>query len=191
MPSPIFRAPFASRSILRGRRGTALRSAILGVVLVTGLVACAADPLQVIDPAGTCAAPFAMPTNEVAWAYVVGAGLPGAFVPESGPVTATLAQTSGGTLLLPFAIVSRRAPFVCYRAWGTLTIAGAAPVEFSISGLYHFQEDAPVWILVMLDDAHAELALDGRAYTLELSVQDITADYATHTLTGTIDDPRS
>jgi len=149
-----------------------------------------AAELPMVTPAGTCAAPCAAPTTEIPWSYGLGTGLPGAYVAAgAGAVTATLARSASGALVLPFAFTTSRSPFLCFCARGVLTIAGVAPVTVSLGGLYHDSADQPVWMLVPLDETLAELDLDGRAFSLEITLQ-VFEDYASTTLTGVIDDPR-
>jgi len=62
-------------------------------------------------------------------------------------------------------------------------------MTLSLGGLYHDVQDQPVWMLVPLDETMAELDLDGRAFSLEITLQ-VFGDYASTTLTGVIDDPR-
>jgi|GEM_PF-2684176 len=149
-----------------------------------------AAELPVVTPAGTCAAPCAAPTTEIPWSYGLGTGLPGAYVAAGAEaVTATLARSSSGALVLPFAFKTSSPPFLCFCARGVLTIAGVAPVTVSLGGLYHDSADQPVWMLVPLDETLAELDLDRRAFSLEITLQ-VFGDYASTTLTGVIDDPR-
>lgn len=147
--------------------------------------------LPVVMWAGGCAALLPPPTNEIPWSYGLGAGLPGAFVDgRDGGVFATLARDARGPLIVSFAFSTSRAPFLCFNARGTLTIAGLAPVPFSLQGLYHFSPDDPIWMLVPVGEALAAINLDGRAFTLEVTVQ-VGPDFASTTLCGVIDDPRS
>lgn len=140
---------------------------------------------------GGCSALLPPPTNEIPWSYGLGAGLPDAFVEASGGgVVATLARDARGPLIVPFAFSTSHVPFQCFNAHGTLTIVGVAPIPFSLQGLYHFAADYPIWMLVPVGEALAAQNLDGRAFTLDLTVQ-VGPDYASTTLCGAIDDPRS
>ena len=92
--------------------------------------------------------------------------------------------------LLPFAFMTSSPPFQCFCARGTLTIAGIAPITWSLGGLYHDTDDERVWMLIPLGETPAELDLDGRAFTLDITLN-VFGDYASTDLRGVIDDPRS